>query len=173
MIDEHKPCIICGGPIYKGHLHYSDFRRKKTCKKECSTESRRLTMVGKKRDKPVTPKKKYIPSKRCHSQQLANQKAWNAEGKRAPIINRYVAAEDEDHPLNVAQAALNLEIDKKYYLPSSPVKIYTPEEIAAIAHEITPINLVKKTEHSVNTILQDFDSTFRPSRKEDYQSLHI
>lgn len=115
----------------------------------------------------------------AYKRALEKQKQINDEGKRAKVENRlaphkqYEEIAEEYHPKNIAQRELNKEIANKSRITFESRVYRTAAKIDAIRHEITPVELIRKTPRSV-AIFAEIDHEFKPGRRnEENGSLRI
>ena len=166
-----KPCLICGNIIQKGGTHSVDFRKKKTCSQQCAIKSREITMLAK--GKKYQPRPRYTMSERQKASVLKRQKEERDMGKRAEVgkrLNRFESIDESDTPKYKEQRAIDLAVDLKHNLDLQS-KIYTQEEIAAIAHEITPINKIRNYTDHKTLLFAEPDPVFTRRRHESAGSL--
>lgn len=169
MSTDSKACFICGATMHRPpKKHAKDWEKVLTCGTACAQKLRLQRLYpnghGRTRDRITEG---------AYSRHKKNQALRLKEGKRAPLapdrewdIDRV----DTKSEAYQKQLAIDTAWRKSIECKAGPVKCYTPEEIAAIQHEITPIEKVRSTTREA-ILFAEPDPTFKYQRHEESGTL--
>jgi hypothetical protein len=112
--------------------------------------------------------KGYIKSKAQRKRNQAQAKEINDAGKRAKVEKR-LARQPKDPDMSakaLAQAKIDAAYRESISCKASEVKVFTPEEIAAIRHKITPIQYIRSAAKVVGVFAEP-DREYHPGRRQE------
>lgn len=173
-IPEAKLCEHCHTMFDRpANIRNPDWAKRRCCSDKCSRELKAIKISAQCVKRGLTvhesapAAKKYKTTERT----LQRQREQNLEGKRKKTETYFAEVtgtdtkKDVNHPLNKAQRVHDLALLKKHDLEFE-TKIYTPAEIEAIKHQITPIERVKATSKTI-AVFADVDHAYQGSRRHE------